>query len=199
VEAIVALKPDLVLLATSSVVAQRLRSLGIKVVALEPRTHAEVRAAMATLGQLFEITDATRAWQDIETGMRAAAQVLAPRQPKTRVYFEVNAAPYAAGEASFIGETLAILGVANIVPANLGAFPRINPEMVVRADPDVIMVGDGTLSSLAARPGWNRLKAIVQGRVCVFTPDQSDTMVRPGPRMAQAAYLIAQCLKDKAP
>mgnify|MGYP000703400206 CR=1 FL=1 len=52
---------------------------------------------------------------------------------RTRVYFEVNRAPYAAGTSSFIGETLTRLGVANIVPAALGPFPKLNPEFVVRA------------------------------------------------------------------
>ena len=36
------------------------------------------------------------------------------------VYFEVDAAPYAAGESSFIGELLTRLGVRNIVPASVG-------------------------------------------------------------------------------
>ena len=200
VEAIVALQPDLVLIATSSAAAAgRLRALGITVLALEPKTHADVRYALTTLGQVFDVRDAQRGWRDIESGMREAARLLVPRQPPTRVYFEVNAAPYAAGEASFIGETLTRLGVQNIVPTKLGAFPKINPEMVVRADPDVILVGDSTYSGMAGRPGWSRLRAIAQGRVCVFTPEQSDVMVRPGPRMAEAAHAIAQCLKDKAP
>jgi iron complex transport system substrate-binding protein len=200
IEAMVALKPDLVLMADSSAAAAgRLRALGIQVLALEPKTHADVRAALTTLGQVFDVSDPQRSWRDIESGMRSAKSLLAHRQPPTRVYFEVNAAPYAAGESSFIGETLTRLGVKNIVPAHLGAFPKINPEMVVRADPDVLMVSDGTFSGIAGRPGWSRLRAIAQGRVCVFTPEQSDVMVRPGPRMAEAAHAIAKCLKDKAP
>jgi iron complex transport system substrate-binding protein len=33
----------------------------------------------------------------------------------------------------------------------------------------------------------------------VFPTDQADVLVRPGPRMAEAARLMAQCLTDKAP
>ena len=43
IEAIVALKPDVVVMATSSRAGERLQALGIKVVALEPKTYAEVR------------------------------------------------------------------------------------------------------------------------------------------------------------
>ena len=32
----------------------------------------------------------------------------------------------------------------------------------------------------------------------MFTPEQSDVLVRPGPRMAEGARLMAQCLADKA-
>ena len=76
-----------------------------------------------------------------------------PRAKNTRVYFEVNSAPYAAGEVSFIGETLTRLGVRNIVPASLGPFPKLNPEFVVRADPDLIMVGERSAQGLEQRPG----------------------------------------------
>jgi ABC-type Fe3+-hydroxamate transport system substrate-binding protein len=51
------------------------------------------------------------------------------------VYFEVASVPFAAGEASFIGELLARLGLGNIVPAAMGPFPQLSPEFVLRAQP----------------------------------------------------------------
>jgi iron complex transport system substrate-binding protein len=199
VEAIVALRPDVVLLATSSPAMARLESLGIKVIALEPKTHADVRRVLTVLGQLLSVPDAQRVWRELDEGLFMVAKSLPHKSPKTQVYFEVNSGPYAAGEASFIGETLTRLGVANIVPAALGTFPKLNPEFVVRANPDVILVGDSQFDGMAQRPGWAGMRAIQAKRVCVFTPEQSDMIVRPGPRMLDAARLIAQCLKDKAP
>ncbi|RZJ16321.1 MAG: ABC transporter substrate-binding protein, partial [Haliea sp.] len=143
IEGIVALRPDAVLLATSSRASQRLESLGIKVVALEPKSHADVRRVLSVLGVLLEVpeeTGAARLWRVIDASVSAAAQSLSPRARNTRVYFEVSRGPYAAGEASFIGETLSRLGVKNVVPAALGPFPKLNPEFIVRANPDVIMV-----------------------------------------------------------
>jgi iron complex transport system substrate-binding protein len=198
VEAIVALRPDVVLLATSSPAMARLQSLGIKVIALEPKTHADVRRVLTVLGQLLSVPDAQRVWRELDEGLFMVAKSLLYKAPKTRVYFEVNSGPYAAGEASFIGETLTRLGVANIVPAALGPFPKLNPEFVVRANPDVILVGDSQFEGMAQRPGWAGMRAIQSKRVCVFTTEQSDMIVRPGPRMLDAARLIAQCLKDKA-
>jgi iron complex transport system substrate-binding protein len=199
VEAIVALRPDLVLLATSSPAAARLEALGLKVVALEPKNYADAHRVLLQLGQLLAVPDAPRLWAEIESGIDAAARSLPPGARGKRVYFEVNSGPYAAGADSFLGETLTRLGVGNIVPAGMGPFPKINPEFVVRADPDLIMVGDANFTGMQQRPGWGRMRAIVGGRLCVFSPAQSDLMVRPGPRMAEGARAMAQCLSRHLP
>lgn len=199
IEAIVALRPDVVLMAQSSRIGERLESLGIKVVALEPKTHADVKRVMLTLGQLLEVPDALRVWRSVDAGVTAAAQSLPARLRGTRVYFEVNQGPYAASEASFIGETLTRLGMKNTVPAELGPFPKLNPEYVVRANPDLIMVGQDSADGLPQRPGWRSIRALREGRVCVFSAEQANVLVRPGPRMAEAAQLMAQCLAAKAP
>lgn len=198
IEAIVALKPDLVLMATSSRAGERLQSLGIKVIALEPKSHADVRRVLEKIGQVLEVPDAQRVWRAIDAAVSAAARSLPASVKKVRVYFEVNRAPYAAGESSFIGETLARLGAKNIVPISMGPFPKINPEYVVLANPDLIMVGDRNYAGLEGRPGWVVIRAIKDRRVCVFTVAQSDVVVRPGPRMAEGARIMAQCLLDKS-
>ena len=199
IEAIVALKPDVVLMAKSSRAGERLEALGIKVVALEPKTYADVQRVMLKLGQLLAVPDAQRVWRAIDAGVSAAAQSLPARLHSTRVYFEVNQGPYAASEASFIGETLSRLGVKNIVPAKLGPFPKLNPEFIVRANPDLIMVGQGSADGLTQRPGWHSIRAVRERRVCIFPAEQANVLVRPGPRMAEAARLMAQCLSDQAP
>ncbi len=201
IEAIVALKPDVVLLSVSSRASERLEALGIKAVALEPKNHADVRRVLKTLGALLAVPDSTgaeRVWREIDASVSASAQSLPPQAKHTRVYFEVNRGPFAASEASFIGETLTRLGVKNIVPAELGPFPRLNPEFVVRANPDLIMVGNSSMQGMLAYPGWAGLKAVREKRVCVFNRDESDVLVRPGPRMAEAARIMAKCIVDKA-
>ncbi|MHB1248672.1 MAG: ABC transporter substrate-binding protein [Polaromonas sp.] len=200
IEGIVALKPDVVLLATSSRAGFRLESLGIPVVALEPKNHADVRRVLKQLGMLLDVPDATggeRLWRVIDAGVSAAAQSLSAKAKNTRVYFEVSRGPYAAGESSFIGETLSRLGVKNVVPAALGPFPRLNPEFVVRANPDLMMIGNRAMQAMVPYPGWSGIKAVREQRICVFSPEETDVLVRPGPRMAEAARIMAQCLENK--
>lgn len=200
VETIVALKPDLVLVPQSSRALERLQSLGLKVFVAEPRTLADVERVLRLLGPVLGARDGAQVWREVGQGVDAAARELPPSLRGTRVYFEVSTAPYAAGEASFIGELLARIGARNIVPASLGPFPKLNPEFVVRADPDVIMLAeDEPAARIEGRPGWQRMRAVRAGRVCVFDAAQRDVLVRAGPGMAEAARLMVQCLKGQWP
>ncbi|RGE43721.1 ABC transporter substrate-binding protein [Comamonas testosteroni] len=202
VEAIIALKPDLVLVSTASRAVARLEALGLKVVALEPRTHAEARVVMQKIGTLLQLPPAQGAdkvWAAIEADMQRAADSVPVAMRGQRVYFEASRGPFAAGEHSFIGETLTRLHMRNVIEAKLGPFPRINPEYVVKADPDLLMAGERSWKSdVPEYPGWAQMRAVKQGAVCRFTPEQSDVLVRPGPRMAEAAHIMAQCLQRVA-
>jgi iron complex transport system substrate-binding protein len=42
------------------------------------------------------------------------------------------------------------------------------------------------------------MRAMRTQRVCHFKSEESDVLVRAGPRMAEAARLMAKCLIDKA-
>ena len=196
IERIVGLKPDVVLAALSTRVIDRLESLGITVLALEAKTlgdtHRVLQAVSLALG-LPGQGDAV--WAGIEHQIAAAAARVPPALRGQRVYFEVSAAPYAAGQASFIGETLDRLGLGNVVPFAMGPFPKLNPEFVVRAQPDLIMASARNLAEMAKRPGWSALSALRQQRSCGFAEARFDVLVRPGPRLAEAAGLIADCLE----
>lgn len=197
VEAVVALRPDLVLAAKSSRVVERLQALGLTVAVLEPKTQADVERVMAKVGTLLGVAGAPALWKRLQADLDAAARSVPEARRGQRVYFEVNNGPYAAGESSFMGETLARLGARNIVPAAMGPFPKLNPEFVVRADPDLIMVGARSAVGLEQRPGWAGIRAVRDGRICRFSAAQSDVLVRPGPRLGEAARLMADCLAGR--
>ena len=107
IEAVVAARPDLVLVAASSRAAERLEALGLKVVVLEPKTHADVQRVLRKVAQALDVptTEADKVWRHIDAAVSAAAQSLPAASRNVRVYFEVNRAPYGAGASSFIGQT----------------------------------------------------------------------------------------------
>lgn len=129
VEAIVALKPDVVLLSSSARVGERLEALGLRTVALEPRTSADVLRVMHSVGVVLgqPPQQVQAVWQRMQNGVQAAAQSLPPEVQGARVYFEVSRGPYVAGPSSFIEEMLSRMQLGNVVPQEMGPFPRVNP------------------------------------------------------------------------
>ena len=195
IERVVALRPDLVLAAPSARAIERFESLGLKVLVLESRDRADVKRTLNTLASVLGAApQAAAVWSRIERDERLAVERVPAHWRGRRVYFEVDATPYAAGAGSFIGETLAQLGLANIVPNELGPFPKLNPEFVVRAQPDLVIAQHANLAEMPKRPGWAGLRALRSGSVCGFEPAAYELLIRPGPRMGEAAQSLAACL-----
>lgn len=197
IERIVQLKPDVVLLEKASPVIARLNGLGIKTFALDVKSMNDEERALQKLDAVLGSSESTRVWNQIQQEIMRASKQLSSREKNTSVYFEVNPAPFAAGGASFIGEILSRLDLVNIIPKSLGPFPKINPEFVVQAKPDVILLTESTASDIQKRPGWSSIPAVSNNRICVFTGEQNDVLVRPGPRMGEAALIISQCIQEK--
>jgi len=195
IERIMALRPDLVLATPGARVIQRMEDLGVKVLVLQSHSHADVKRSLDVLAQVLGVPDeAARAWARIEREVQQAAARVPAALRGQRVYFEVDTTPFAAGAASFIGETLARLGMANAVPAELGPFPRLNPEFVLRAQPDIVMAVQRGLQDMPRRPGWGALHALQARRSCGFDGERYEVLVRPGPRLGEAAATLADCL-----
>ncbi len=99
---------------------------------------------------------------------------------RARLLRGVGDAARAAGEASFVGETLARLGLRNVVPAALGPFPQLNPEFVVRAAPELVIGGARNVAAMPGRPGWSAIPALRERRTCGLDPARYAFVVRPG-------------------
>ena len=202
-EALVRLKPDVVLLAKSARIIHRLDALGIPVLALEPQTHADVHRVLQTVAAALHLPNAQdqadAVWQNIQMQVNQAKSKIPAQAINTTVYLEASTGGYAAGEASFIGEILRQMGLKNIVTSSMGAFPQLNPEFVVRANPQLIVLAQPMVTNLAQRPGWSGIAAIKNKRVCAFSSSQADILVRPGPRLGEAAQLISDCVRRSFP
>ncbi|WP_425148072.1 ABC transporter substrate-binding protein [Deinococcus sp.] len=194
IEAIVALRPDLVLAdeSTSSRLTEKLAAAGLTVYGGTAQTYTEVFEKISVLGRLTNHeAGATRLITAMRGELNAVAAQLAG-VPKVSVYDEIDPTPYSAGPNSFIGVLLGKAGGSNIIPGGLGDFPRISPELVVKANPSV-MIGL-SLKDAQARPGWNTLQAVTAGRVYQPTREENDALARPGPRLPVALRVLAKFL-----
>lgn len=196
-ERIVALKPDLVIAGPHARVIGQLEALGIPVFVSEAKDLPDIRRMLGAVSQVLGSAGAGEMlWARVNARIDAAASRVPPSFRGRRVYFEVAPGPFAGGENSFVGEILARLGLRNVVPASLGPFPKLNPEFLVQARPDLVMGSRRELESMSQRPGWDRLDALRQGQVCGFPAEFFDVFLRPSPRIAAAADAIASCLVE---
>ena len=197
VEATVRLRPDVVLMAYSAPVIAQLERFGIPVLALDANDMAQLEQVLHKLDQLLQVQRANALLARMQAEVDQQAKALAAQAPAgQKVYFEVDATPYAAGPDSFIGQLLQRLGARNVLPPNLGPFPRITPEYVLRQQPELIIHTPQTPSaSFATRPGWSRMPAVRSGRICALDLVETDVVSRPGPRLGEAARALARCLE----
>lgn len=199
IEALVALKPDLVIVPLSWRGIESMRRVGLTVLAVEPTTLEQTRASMVQIAVALGLGSerGREAWQTMEAQWQAAAARIPPRWREGSVYVEVSTAPHAASAGSFVGEVLARIGLKSAIAADLGPFPRLNPEAVLRADPGWIVASREGLASMRQRPALRELRALREGRACGFESREFDLLVRPGPRLGEGALLLAQCLAQK--
>ena len=202
-EALIALEPDLVLVDEYSGLAQALAPFGIAVYAGTPQQLEHVFVLFERLGRLLDArTEAAALTAAVRARIDAVAARTAPLEA-TSVYYELDASPYSVGPDGFIGTLIALAGGDNIVGAELGEFPLLDPEYIVAADPHVIILGDApygeSLETLRARPGWSDLSAVAHGRVVELTAEQVDMISRPGPRLGEAVELLARILHPEGP
>jgi iron complex transport system substrate-binding protein len=197
-EAIVALKPDLVLAdeSSGSRLTEKLAAAGLTVYGGTAQTYNEVFEKIAVLGKL---TNRETGALNLITKMRTELNTLqasVAQLPKVSTYYEIDPTPYSVGPNSFIGALLSRAGGQTIVPATLGDFPKLDPELIVGANPQV-MVGV-SLAEAARRPGWAGLKAVQSGQAFKLTPEENDAISRPGPRLPVALRALIRLLHPEA-
>lgn len=196
VERIVALRPDLVLAPVSWRATPRLEAAGLTVLALEPDSMDQTRRTLEVLAQaLGQPAAASRLWTALQEQIARAGAQLPAGWRGARTYVEVSDVPHAASPASPVGELVAALGLGNVVPPALGPYPRLNPEFIVRADPGLIIAPRESLARMGSRPGWSSLSAVREQRWCGLSPQAYDALVRPGPRLGEAAQALVNCLR----
>jgi len=202
-EAVVALKPDLVLAAdiTNPEQIQALEQLGITVYELpNPKDFAGLYANLATIGKLTGHEAEAAAYADqLKTRVDAVTSRMAGVSARPKVYYELDATdptkPYTTGPGTFVDMIITLSGGQNIGAALGSAYAQISSEELVRQNPDVIVLGDAaygiTVESIGQRPGWDALAAVKNGAVYPF----DDNLVsRPGPRLVDGLEEFARLI-----
>lgn len=199
IEALVRARPDLVLMPRDPQLAERLKQLGLTHRVVDPRNLVEVRASFGEVAQDLGLGAARgeRLWQSLQSQMQSLRAAMPASALRQRVHVELDSAGYVAGPSSYLGELVQALGMRHALTLENPPYPHLSPEWVVRAQPDWLLLLFTPTTPLPQRPGWTQLSAVKARQVCAYSPDEVDVLVRPGPRLAQAARLLVQCFEGQ--
>jgi len=199
VEKIVALKPDLVLAdSMHKTIVEQLESLKIPVLAIEAKTIGAIPDLIEITGKASGRAEEGRA---LATSLRREMESIATRtrgldeKGRPRIYYELWHDPLmSVGPGSYLHDLIVLAGGTNIMAGAKSAYPLASVEVILKADPQVIIYchGQQKKEDIAKRPGWGKLTAVKNGRIVLF-PDENIFM-RSGPRIAQALKDLAQIL-----
>jgi iron complex transport system substrate-binding protein len=206
-EAIVALKPDLVLAAEINApeLVKSLEDLGITVYYLSnPKTLEGLYTNIETVATLTG-RDPTKLTDSLKARVAAVDEKIMKLSSRPVVFYEIDATdpskPYTAGKDTFITLLINRAGGSNFVELAgiTDPYPQVGLEQLLVTQPNIILLGDAmwgtTVESVAARPGWNALDAVTSGNIFPF---DDNLLSRPGPRMIDGLEALAKLLHPDA-
>lgn len=195
VEAVLAARPDLVILYASQDnrdAARRLRAAHVATVAYRVDRVADFARVTEALGRLTGDTAAARATIDSVGRTLAATFATTAALPRPRVFWFLWESPLlAVGGGSFLNELLKVAGARNVYDSLPQPSPAVTFEDLLRRDPDIVLASPTTRAKMLADPKWRTLRAVREGRVLVF-----DTTIVNGPsaRVGSSAVGLAHLL-----
>lgn len=198
-ERLIALKPDLVVITTSSQLEKLARQLGelnIPVYVTAPRSVSEVIASIRKLGAA---TGATAEAEKIAAQMQtqiAEVETRVAALPKPRVLYVLQTAPLiTAGRNTFINDLIRLAGAESVTGNEPADYPQLSRETAIARAPEIIVApashGTELVKEEDLRRDFAATPAIKANRVVRVNPDLVD---RPGPRIVDGLKQLAEGL-----
>ncbi|QNO13864.1 ABC transporter substrate-binding protein [Alkalicella caledoniensis] len=201
IEKIIELEPDLVVASThfSEDVYDKLESLGIKVILLNPQNSFEgVYEVISKLGQILDVNEqATNMINEMKDLVNSVEEKIKD-QEKPTVYYVVGYGEYGdytAGGGTFISEMIAMASGINIADDMEGWSYSL--EKLVEHDPQIMIVSkyNNVIDGIKEANGYQDLTAIIEGNV--FEID-NNLLDRQGPRLAKGFEELAKIIHPDA-
>ncbi len=202
-ELILSKKPDLVLASPLTPPEQvaDLSKAGLTVYVLpNPKTFDDLYTNLETVGKLTgHDADATKLVESLKARVKAVADKVANVAQRPIVYYELDAtdpsAPYTSGPDTFVDLLIRTAGGENFGSDLKGDWVQVSVETLLMRQPDYIVLGDNaygvTADTVKARPGWEALKAVQDGKIFGF---DDNTVSRPGPRLVDGLEAMAKLI-----
>ena len=194
VEQLLALAPDLVVVwgpGVSRALVARLEALGLAVFVSEPRTLDDVGATIERFARLSDdpaaALGAARAFRARLAAIRSRYASLRP----VRVFVQIWSSPLIGiGDGDVISDAVRSCGARNVLAGIAAAAPRVDPESVIAARPEMVLATDGTRSERT----WRERGVLAPRGLARFAAFDATTMERPGPRVLDAVERLCAAI-----
>lgn len=212
-EWIIKVEPDLVIcdgsVGQQVTIADKLRKAGIDVVvlydAVDVSTMYENIWIVASALGMSEA--ANEVISDLDETISVVSGIAGETSKRVFVSLSADPSPWTAGSYTYISDLLTSVGGRNVFDSQSSGWFMVNKEQIYAKQPQVIIIISSTpvnseeeyqaiLDSLD--PMWKNTPAYENGEIYVFSGDAADILQRPGPRLAEAAELLAKILNPDA-
>ena len=190
-EAVLALKPDLVLAWESGnnmAQVDKLRALGLTVYIAQPNRMEDVAGLLERLGQLAGTEAVAKPAAERFRMRLAGLRATHANKPRVRVFYQIWKAPLTTiGGPQIISDAIRLCGGENVFGNLKQMAPVVSVEAVLEADPEAIVatgMGDARPEWLADWDRWTRMTAVRRGNLFHINPD---IMQRHTPRILDGA------------
>jgi len=203
VEAIAGYDPDLVV-ASDAAIEGELETLGIELLALPAAltlddTYEQIEQLGAVTGHAEE---AAALVEEMRSEIDEIVAAVPDGEPLT-YYHELDDTYYSVSRNSFIGQIYELAGLRSIADeadADGSGYPQLSAEYIIESDPDLIFLADTeccqqSAETVAARPAWDQLTAVREGRVVELSDDVAS---RWGPRVVDLLEIIVDARTEAA-
>jgi iron complex transport system substrate-binding protein len=201
VEAIAALKPELVLIGDdSSGLSKQLEAVGLKTwIGAAPKSFDDVYSQIEQLGAATgHVGEAASLVLKMQTEIDTAVQAAPKDATGKTFYHELSNDFYSATSQTFIGKVYGLFGLKNIADGAQGAsdYPQLSGEYIIKQNPDLIFLADTKCcqespETVAARAGWSPIAAVANGDVVAMDDDVAS---RWGPRIVDYVKAVSGAL-----
>jgi len=195
-EAIVARKPDLVLLYTSGQNAdavRRLGQLGIPALRLRTDSLSDVPRVARLLGRFTGREAAADSVVRVFDADLAAATTSSPAHRPTVFLLVWDQPPMTVGRGSFLTELLERAGTENLFADVASSSAPVSIEAVAARNPEVILALGAEPPAFLTRPEWQVVPAVREHRL---VREDGSEFSRPSPRAPQAIRELRAAVRE---
>jgi iron complex transport system substrate-binding protein len=196
-EAIVARKPQLVLVTTASQIesfTSRMEERGIPVFVTNPKSLDDVLRNLRQLGDLLgESEQAEKLVSTLQNRISAIENRIKNEKP-VRVFLQLSPEPFTVGSDSFVTNLIARAGGDSVTKDVPEAYPRISKETALASQPEaIILSAGGAMGEGNAEPAeiFKESPAVKNRRIYKIN---GDLLARPGARLVDGLEEMAKAL-----